>query len=267
MTTNHSNRPAPTSVTPSRARPAWPREPTPGDGARRRRRRGRRTWHHERDGEQLDLRGPPGAAPGRRAVHRARGRHRGRVPPAAPRARRAGRALDRRAPPTTPRTPCASSPPSPRRPAPTCSTASSSAARARPGHVPRLRQGRGAARPRRRADGRRHRDLRRRAVAVPAPRPGGRRQGQGHRPHRADPRHLRPAREVARRARRRSSWPSTSTSCRACAAGASRCPARPVAGSPAVPASGRAVPVRRRSSSTAAASAPRWPSCAARSRA
>ena len=57
----------------------------------------------------------------------------------------------------------------------------------------------------------------------------GGRQGQGHRPHRADPRHLRPARQAAGRARRRSSWRRWSTCCRGCAAGVSRCPARPVA--------------------------------------
>ena len=43
---------------------------------------------------------------------------------------------------------------------------------------------------------RRHRDLRRRARAEPAAQPGGPAQGQGRRPDRADPRHLRPAREV-----------------------------------------------------------------------
>ena len=53
------------------------------------------------------------------------------------------------------------------------------------------------AHPRDRAgDRRRHRDLRRRAGAEPAAQPGGPAQGQGRRPDRADPRHLRPAREV-----------------------------------------------------------------------
>ena len=46
-------------------------------------------------------------------------------------------------------------------------------------------------------DRRRHRDLRRRARAQPAAQPRGPAQGQGRRPDRADPRHLRPAREVA----------------------------------------------------------------------
>jgi GTP-binding protein HflX len=46
----------------------------------------------------------------------------------------------------------------------------------------------------------------------------------------------------AGRARRRSSSPSCSTSCRACVGGVSRCPGRPVAGSPAVRASGRVGP-------------------------
>ena len=53
--------------------------------------------------------------------------------------------------------------------------------------------------------------LRRRARAQPAAQPRGQGQGQGRRPHRADPRHLRPAREEPRRARRRSSWPSSAT--------------------------------------------------------
>ena len=43
---------------------------------------------------------------------------------------------------------------------------------------------------------------------VPAAQPGGPGQGQGRRPDRADPRHLRPARADPRRARRRSSWRS-----------------------------------------------------------
>ena len=42
---------------------------------------------------------------------------------------------------------------------------------------------------------RRHRDLRRRARAQPAAQPRGQAQGQGRRPDRADPRHLRPARQ------------------------------------------------------------------------
>ena len=45
-------------------------------------------------------------------------------------------------------------------------------------------------------DRRRHRHLRRRARAQPAAQPRGQAQGQGRRPDRADPRHLRPAREV-----------------------------------------------------------------------
>ena len=56
--------------------------------------------------------------------------------------------------------------------------------------------------------------------------PRGRRQGEGHRPHRPDPGHLRPARRSPGRARHRSSSPNSSTCCRACAAGASRCPGR-----------------------------------------
>ena len=68
---------------------------------------------------------------------------------------------------------------------------------ARPGHLHRPRQGRGPRRDRRRHR-RRHRDLRRRARAQPAAQPRGQDQGQGRRPDRADPRHLRPARQVAR---------------------------------------------------------------------
>ena len=54
-------------------------------------------------------------------------------------------------------------------------------------------QGRRARRPRR-GDRRRHGDLRRRADPRPAAQAGGHRQGQGRRPDRADPGHLRPAR-------------------------------------------------------------------------
>ena len=68
---------------------------------------------------------------------------------------------------------------------------------ARPRDLHRPRQGRGPRRDRGR-DRRRHRHLRRRARAQPAAQPRGPRQGQGRRPHRADPRHLRPARQVPR---------------------------------------------------------------------
>ena len=68
-------------------------------------------------------------------------------------------------------------------------------AEARPRDVHRPRQGRGAARDRA-GHRRRHRDPRRRARAQPAEEPRGPGQGQGRRPDRADPRHLRPAREV-----------------------------------------------------------------------
>ena len=70
------------------------------------------------------------------------------------------------------------------------------AAEPRPGHVHRPRQGGRAARDRG-GHRRRHGDLRRRALARPAAQPGGPRQGQGRRPDRADPGHLRPARQVA----------------------------------------------------------------------
>ena len=64
-----------------------------------------------------------------------------------------------------------------------------------PRDLHRLRQGEGAARHRPRR-GRGHRDLRRRAHAGPAAPAGVDRQGEGRRPDRADPRHLRPARPV-----------------------------------------------------------------------
>ena len=95
----------------------------------------------------------------------------------------------------TPRSPCASWPArrdrrlaGPRRAAP-------APRQARPGHVPRLGQGRRAAR-RSSRPRRRHRGRRRRARTVAAPRAGGHRPRQGRRPDRADPRHLRPARQV-----------------------------------------------------------------------
>ena len=56
--------------------------------------RGRHRLHHLRR-RPARPRGARGAAPRRRPVHRARGRHRGRVPAAAPRAGRARRRLDR----------------------------------------------------------------------------------------------------------------------------------------------------------------------------
>ncbi len=128
--------------------------------------------------------------------HRARGHHRGRVPPAPPGAGRPGRRLDRglrrgrrelhgraRAARRDRRLAGA------RRAVP-------APAEARPGDLHRSRQGRRA--PRDRAGHRRrHRDLRRRARSRAAEEPRGPGQGQGRRPDRADPRHLRPAREVA----------------------------------------------------------------------
>ena len=104
---------------------------------------------------------PPGAAPRRGPLHRARGRHRGRVPPAPPGAGRAHRRLDRGDRRRTRRTPSPSSPPSPRPPARWCSTASSSAATS-PTPATYIGSGKAqrAARHRRR-DRRRHRHLRR----------------------------------------------------------------------------------------------------------
>ena len=48
--------------------------------------------------------------------------------------------------------------------------------------------------------------------------PGEAARPHGHRPHRGDPRHLRPERPHARRARPRSSWPCCATGCPGCAA-------------------------------------------------
>ncbi len=67
-------------------------------------------------------------------------------------------------------------------------------------------------------------------------------EGQGRRPHVADPRHLRPARTQPGGARRRCRWPRCSTCCRGCAAGASPCRDRPAVASPAVRASARRGP-------------------------
>ncbi len=90
------------------------------------------------------------------------------------------------------------------------------ARRARPRPLPRARQARGG----QAGDqgGRREpRRLRRRAAAAPGaqPRAGARRAGD--RPHGDHPRHLRRPRATRPRARCRSSWPSSSTTSRACA--------------------------------------------------
>ena len=141
---------------------------------------------------------PPGAAPRRRPVHRAPGRHRGRVPPAAPRAGRARRRLDRRHRRATPRTPWPSSPRSPRPPArEVLDGLIQRRDQPDPATYIGSRQGQ-ELRDIVVADRRRHRHLRRRADARPAAPPRGRRQGQGRRPDRADPRHLRPARQEPR---------------------------------------------------------------------
>ena len=141
---------------------------------------------------------PRGAAPRGRPLHRARRRHRGRVPPAAPRERRAHRRLLAGQRSRMPRTRCASSPPSPRPPAPSCSTACCSAA---PHPDPSTYLGKGKAqelRGCRRGARRRHRHRRHRARPEPAACARGRRQGEGHRPHRRHPRHLQPARQEPR---------------------------------------------------------------------
>ena len=160
-------------------------------------------WHEDDtdfttfDGDQLDREERAALRRVAGPVHRARGRHRGRVPPAAPGAGRAGRRLDRGHRRRTPRTRMrrarrAGRDGRLRR----CSTASDPAPRrARPGDLHRL-----AARSTSCAtsssptgadtvicDGE--------LAPEPAAQPRGRRQGQGRRPHRADPRHLRPARQ------------------------------------------------------------------------
>jgi hypothetical protein len=74
---------------------------------------------------------------------------------------------------------------------------------------------------------------------------------------------------TSKRARRRSSWPSSSTSCRACVVGVRRCPGRAAAPAVvAVPAAAWAcvAPVKPRSKPTGAGSVPASPSSSARSR-
>ena len=137
--------------------------------------------------------GPACAAPGRRAVHRTPGRHRGRVPRAPPGAGHPGRGVDRGHAGRRGELAARAVPAGrdgrvghPGRPGP--------AARP-PGrrHLHRRGQGRRGGRPGRLAR-RGHGDLRRRADAQPAAPAGRRGQGEGHRPDRADPGHLRPAR-------------------------------------------------------------------------
>ena len=170
------------------------------DDARRARRRPRRRQTRPAetrprgDGRRAGPRRALRAAPGGRALHRARGHHRGRVPPAPARAGHPRRRVDRglgagrrelhgraRAARRDGRLGGARRAlPAPRQP--------------RPRDLHRPRQGRGPRRDRARHR-RRHRDPRRRARAQPAAQPRGQGQGQGRRPDRADPRHLRPARE------------------------------------------------------------------------
>ena len=164
-------------------------------------RRGRRIPAEPSRGRRAGTRrraaGPRGAgraATGVRAVHRAGGHHRGRVPPAAAGARGPRRRVDRGHPrgrrelrPRARRTGGDGRLGRARRGHP-------ATAAPRHRHLPRQGQGAGAARHRHRRR-RRHRRLRRRADPGSAARPRGRRQGEGHRPHRPDPRHLRPARQ------------------------------------------------------------------------
>ena len=150
-----------------------------------------RRRHHRRDGPRR----APRPAPRRRAVHRARGHHRGRVPPAAARAGRPRRRVD-------PGRDVEDAENSMAELALLAETAGSQVLDAlyqrRDSPDPATYIGRGKVeglRRDRQGDRRRHGDPRRRARAQPAAQPRGQGQGQGRRPDRADPRHLRPARE------------------------------------------------------------------------
>ncbi len=136
---------------------------------------------------------------------------------------------------------------------------------ARPRDVHRPRQGRGAARDRA-GHRRRHRDLRRRARAQPAAQPRGPAQGQGRRPDRADPRHLRPAREVQGGPGAGRAGPAQLHEAAAARLGWQPVPPGRWPGRRATAAASAAVaPVRPRSRPTGAGSTPRSPSCAASS--
>ncbi len=193
-----------TSTT-SPSRPSWTRPPagtstTATDGAL-----GRRDWV-----VRLRRRARPRGAHRRRAGPGRAARPAPRRRPVAPSSRTSPRsstascassgscssASGPTAPSRTPRTRWPSSRCSPRPPAPRCSRRSTSAAR-QPDPATYIGRGKvdGLARDRA-GHRRRHRDLRRRARAQPAAEPRGPAQGQGRRPDRADPRHLRPAREV-----------------------------------------------------------------------
>ena len=134
------------------------------------------------------------AAPRRRTVHRARGHQRGRVPPAAPRAGHPRRRLDRRLGRGRREQHGRARPARRDRRVRGAGRALPAPGQPRPRDLHRARQGRGPRRDRARHR-RRHGDPRRRARAQPAAQPRGQGQGQGRRPHRPDPRHLRPARE------------------------------------------------------------------------
>ena len=133
------------------------------------------------------------AAPGRRPVHRARRRHRGRVPGAAAGAGRPCRRLDRGH--AGQRRELAAGAVQAGRDRWFCGAGRAGAApgQARPGDLHRLGQGARSG-GRRHRDRRGHGDLRRRAHPGPASQPGRRGAGQGRGPDRAHPRHLRPAR-------------------------------------------------------------------------
>ena len=98
----------------------------------------------------------------------------------------------------------------------------------------------------------------------PAAQPGAADQGQGRRPDRADPRHLRPARQEQGGQGAGRAGPAASTCCPGCAAGVRRCPGRPAAAAAAAaPAAAWAcaVPVRPSWRPTGGGSAPGSPGC------
>ncbi len=159
---------------------------------RRARPRGERA-HRGRDGAGR----APCPAPRRQPLHRAPGHLRGRVPPAAARAGRPRRRLDQRHGRGRRELHGRARPARRDRGLRGARGGLPAPAEPRPRDVRRSRQGRRHPRDRP-GDRRRHRHLRRRARAQPAEEPRGPAQGQGRRPDRADPRHLRPARQVAR---------------------------------------------------------------------
>ena len=143
-------------------------------------------------------RGPRGAAPRRRALDRARGRHRGRVPAAAPRERRAHRRLLAGLPRRRRELDARARRPRRDRGRRRARRRAAAPSASRPQHLPRPRQGRRSCAHIVAALGA---DT---VIADTELAPSQRRaledvgEGQGHRPHRRDPRHLQPARQEPR---------------------------------------------------------------------